>query len=149
MMDLRGIKLARTLRIVRFLRTIRMMRVLKITKNTNDQYHESARKRIHTLQLDLQIYLTALFTVIIICSTLIYYAERNTAGTAFTSIPAAMWWCVVTITTVGYGDMYPATLIGKLIASAAMIMGLALFGILMNVIGKAMMASLFGTTDLE
>jgi len=149
MMDLRAIKLARTLRIVRFLRTIRMMRILKITKNTNDQYHQSAKQRIHTLQLDLQIYFTALFTVIIICSTLVYYAERNTAGTAFTSIPAAMWWCVVTITTVGYGDMYPATLIGKLIASAAMITGLALFGILMNVIGKAMMTSLFGTTDLD
>lgn len=149
MMDLRGIKLARTLRIVRFLRTIRMMRILKITKNAADQYHQSAKQRIHTLQLDLQIYLTALFTVIIICSTLVYYAERNTVGTAFTSIPAAMWWCVVTITTVGYGDMYPATLIGKLIASVAMIMGLALFGILMNVIGKAMMTSLFGTSDLD
>ena len=149
LMDLRGIKLARTLRIVRFLRTIRMMRILKIAKNTTDQYHQSAKQRIHTLQLDLQIYLTALFTVIIICSTLVYYAERDSTGTAFTSIPAAMWWCVVTITTVGYGDMYPATFIGKLIAGVAMIMGLALFGILMNVIGKAMMTSLFGTNDLD
>ncbi|MCL6582193.1 MAG: ion transporter [bacterium] len=149
LMDLRGIKMARTLRIVRFLRTIRMMRILKLAKNTTDQYQQSARQRIHTLKLDLQIYLTALFTVIIIFSTLIYYAERNTPGTPFTSIPAAMWWCVVTITTVGYGDMYPATLGGKLIAATAMIMGLALFGILMNVIGKAMMTSLFGTTELD
>ncbi|MEW5802518.1 MAG: ion transporter [bacterium] len=149
LMDLRGLKLARTLRIVRFLRTIRMMRILKLTKNTTDQYHRSARQRIHTLKLDLQIYITALLTVIIICSTLVYYAEHSTSGTAFTSIPASMWWCVVTITTVGYGDMYPSTLTGKFIASVAMIMGLALFGILMNVIGKAMMTSLFGTTDLE
>ncbi|MEW5802517.1 MAG: ion transporter [bacterium] len=149
MMDLRDVKLARTLRIVRFLRTIRMMRVLKLAKNATDQYHHSARQRVHTLKIDLQIYITALFSVIIICSTLIYYAERNTANTPFTSIPAAMWWCVVTITTVGYGDMYPSTIIGKLLAAITMIMGLALFGILMNVIGKAMLTSLFGTTKLD
>jgi len=149
LMDLRDIKLARTLRIIRFLRTIRMMRILKLAKSTTDRYHKSASQRINTLKLDLQIYATTLFSVIIICSTLIYYAERNTPGTPFTSIPAAMWWCVVTITTVGYGDMYPATLGGKLIAATAMIMGLALFGILMNVIGKAMMTSLFGTPKLD
>ncbi|MEW6382254.1 MAG: ion transporter [bacterium] len=149
LMDLRGIKLARTLRIVRFLRTIRMMRILKLAKNTASQYNQSASQRINTLKLDLQIYLTALFSVIIIFSTLIYYAEQNTPGTSFSSIPAAMWWCVVTITTVGYGDMYPSTLAGKVIAAAAMIVGLALFGILMNVIGKAMMTSLFGTADLD
>jgi len=149
MMDLRDVKLARTLRIVRFLRTIRMLRVLKLAKNATDQYNQSAKQRVHTLKIDLQIYATSLFSVIIICSTLIYYAERNTTGTTFTSIPAAMWWCMVTITTVGYGDMYPATLAGKLVAASTMIMGLALFGILMNVIGKAMMTSLFGTTHLD
>ncbi|MEW6382255.1 MAG: ion transporter [bacterium] len=149
LMDLRDVKLARTLRIVRFLRTIRMLRILKLARNASDQYHQSARQRVHTLKLDLEIYATALLSVVIICSTLIYYAERNTPGTSFSSIPAAMWWCVVTITTVGYGDMYPSTLAGKLIAAITMIMGLALFGILMNVIGKAMMTSLFGTAKLE
>ncbi len=147
LMDLRDIKLARTLRIVRFLRTIRMLRILKLTKNTADKY-ALARKRVETFKIDLQIYATTLFTVVTIVSTLVYYAERNIPDTSFTSIPSAMWWCVVTITTVGYGDMHPATFIGKLIAAVAMIIGLALFGLLMHVIGKAMMNSLFGTNKL-
>jgi len=55
----------------------------------------------------------------------------------------------VTITTTGYGDMYPATVPGRLVAAATMITGLALFGLLMNVVGKAMLTSLFGSEDLE
>jgi len=147
-MDLRDIKMAKTLRIVRFLRTIRMMRILKLAKDTTEEYRR-AKQRVQTFKIDLQIYLTTLFTVITIISTLVYYAERNVPATPFTSIPASMWWCVVTITTVGYGDMHPSTFMGKLIAAISMIMGLALFGLLMNVIGKAMMTSLFGSSKLD
>jgi hypothetical protein len=70
-------------------------------------------------------------------------------NTQFTSIPAAMWWCIVTITTTGYGDMSPATVSGRVIAATTMLTGLALFGLLMNVVGKAMLSSLFGAADLE
>jgi hypothetical protein len=56
---------------------------------------------------------------------------------------------VVTLTTVGYGDMYPVTLPGRIVAGVTMFMGLALFGMLMNIIGKAMMAALFGSEELE
>lgn len=146
LVDLRDIKLARTLRIVRCLRTLRIMRILKLSKTLNQNIHRSVTRRVNTLLIDLQIYATALFAVIIIFSTLVYYAERGMEGTQFSSIPASMWWCLVTITTVGYGDMHPITFIGKLIASAVMIIGLALFGILMNVIGKAMITSLFGSS---
>ncbi len=69
--------------------------------------------------------------------------------TLFTSVPQAMWWSIVTLTTVGYGDMYPITIVGRLIASVTMLCGLALFGMLMNIIGKAMMTALFGTEELE
>ena len=50
-----------------------------------------------------------------------------------------MWWCIVTLTTTGYGDMYPVTVIGRIVAAITMFMGLVLFGILLNVIGKTMM----------
>ena len=62
----------------------------------------------------------------------------------FTSIPAAMWWCVATMTTTGYGDMYPVTVGGRLIASFTMLCGLILFAILLNVINKTMMVLFFG-----
>ncbi|MEI6714340.1 MAG: potassium channel family protein [Verrucomicrobiota bacterium] len=69
--------------------------------------------------------------------------------TLFTSVPQAMWWAIVTLTTVGYGDMYPVTLLGRLVAAVTMMCGLALFGMLMNIIGNAMMKALFGTEELD
>lgn len=62
----------------------------------------------------------------------------------YTSIPAAMWWCIVTMTTTGYGDMYPVTVGGRLIASFTMLCGLILFAILLNLINKTMMILFFG-----
>ena len=62
----------------------------------------------------------------------------------FTSIPAAMWWCIVTLTTTGYGDMFPVTVGGRLVAAVTMLLGLVLFGILLNVIGNTLMLVLFG-----
>ncbi|MGV8952001.1 MAG: ion transporter, partial [Cypionkella sp.] len=62
----------------------------------------------------------------------------------FTSIPAAMWWCMVTMTTTGYGDMYPVTVGGRLIACFTMLCGLILFAILLNIINKTMMILFFG-----
>lgn len=148
--DLRAIKVFRVLRVLRFLRLMRMLRLLKLAKHvTKGHEHEHKANKFDTLKMDLQIYFIAMFSVVVIFSTLMYYAERGIEGTAFTSIPQAMWWCVVTITTVGYGDMYPATFLGRMIAVLTMFSGLALFGLLMNVIGKYMMTSLFGTEDLE
>lgn len=62
----------------------------------------------------------------------------------FTSIPSAMWWCIVTMTTTGYGDMYPVTVAGRVIAAVTMLFGLILFAILLNLINKTMMILFFG-----
>ena len=97
----------------------------------------------------LQIYLVALFSVVIMFSTIVYYAEQSNPETAFKNIPISMWWCMVTITTVGYGDMYPITVLGRVFASGAMLSGLALFALLTNVIGKSMMTFLFGSADID
>jgi hypothetical protein len=64
----------------------------------------------------------------------------------FQSIPTAVWWCLVTLTTTGYGDLYPVTLIGRVIAVFTMFSGLILFSILMNIVGKTIMVLLFGET---
>lgn len=145
--DLRAIKVLRILRILRFLRLMRMLRLLKLAKTITKTGAKADEKvnKYDTLKMDLQIYFIALFSVVSIFSTLAYYAEKGVEGTAFTSIPQAMWWCVVTITTVGYGDMYPVTVLGRINGAVTMLCGLALFGLLMNVIGKYMMSSLFGS----
>ena len=67
----------------------------------------------------------------------------------FTSIPAAMWWATVTLTTTGYGDMYPVTLGGRVIAVFTMFSGLILFGLLMDIVRNTMMALFFGEQMLE
>ena len=87
----------------------------------------------------------ALFCALTIWSTLAYHAERGQPGTRFTTIPDAMWWGIVTLTSTGYGDMCPVTLWGRLVAGCTMVTGLALFGLLMNVIGEALHVTLFGS----
>lgn len=147
--DLRAVKVLRILRVLRFLRMMRMLRLLKLAKKASEEYEDSKSAKISTLKMDLQIYFIALFTILVTFSTAEYYIERGVENTQFTSIPQAMWWCIVTITTVGYGDMYPVTPLGRIVAGMAMLCGVALFGLLMNVIGKSMMSSLFGASDLE
>ena len=83
--------------------------------------------------------------------TLIWNVEFDptdeASTTMFIDIPTSMWWGIVTLCTVGYGDMFPQTFAGRIIGGSTMIAGLALFGILTSVIGRALMASLFGSDD--
>ena len=139
------------LRVVRTLRVLRVLRMLKLMKLAADQARASAHLASRgkpSVFNDALIYFMALFTVLTISATLAYYAEfdetAEATATTFSSIPQAMWWSIVTITTTGYGDMVPSTLIGRLIAVATMFSGLALFGILTSVIGRAVLTTVFG-----
>lgn len=134
----------RVLRVLRVLRLLRLFRVLQILalKRRN---HET-RKILYNLPwYNIEIYLFTLFSVIIISGTLIHLAERDVPGTAFTNIPQGLWWAVVTATTVGYGDMIPVTVFGRLVAAFTMIIGLSLFALLITVMGKTIQTVLFGT----
>jgi voltage-gated potassium channel len=144
LLNFTGVKIARTLRI------LRVLRILKLSKFAAQRGEETLQRRDNTFWIDLQIYMITLLTAVVLSSTLVYYAERDVPGTAFVHIPIAMWWAMVTITTTGYGDMAPVTVAGRIIAGATMLTGLALFGILTSVIGRAMLSSLFGhTSDAE
>jgi hypothetical protein len=84
----------------------------------------------------------------IVFSSMMYYAEFGCTESGaegdeclsqkqkFSSIPATMWWCIVTMTTVGYGDMYPTTGIGKIIAVPTMLAGILIFALPITVIGS-------------
>jgi voltage-gated potassium channel len=135
------------MRVVRTLRVLRVLRMIKLMKLASDQARLSAQrasKQQSSFASDITIYAMALATVLVISSTLAYYSELDVEDTSFSSIPAAMWWAIVTITTTGYGDMVPSTVPGKVVAAATMFAGLALFGILTSVIGRAVMTTLFG-----
>jgi voltage-gated potassium channel len=133
---------AEFLAVMRVMRVLRILRVLKLAKVAARRFHE--RETRGAARMDIQIYLIALFCAITIWSTLAYYAERGRPNTRFTSIPEAMWWATGTLTGATYGDIYPVTVWGRVVAILTALTGLALFGLLMNVIGEALHATLFG-----
>lgn len=146
-LPMRQVRVVRVLRVLRFLR---LLRVLKLAQKVSDTYQESADKADEsTVKLDLEIYFLTMFSVLIISSALMYYAESSVPGTQFTDIPVAMWWSVTTMTTVGYGDITPETLAGMCVAAITALSGLALFAMLTQVLGKAMIRGLFGGTEDE
>ncbi len=120
------LRILRMLRLLRFLRLFRLTAYLKSAHMMMDIF----RKRKNELALS---FILAMF-LIIIASCLMYFAEHHTPGpgeqfSKFSSIPATIWWSVVTLTTTGYGDMVPITKIGKAMASIIMLSGVAFFAL--------------------
>jgi len=121
---------------LRFLRAVRMMRVFRVAKI--GRYSQSLRllQRVLTQKKE-QLISTVfiLFMLLIIASSMMYFAENRVQPKNFSSIPATMWWAVATLTTVGYGDVYPITHIGKLIASVIAILGIGMFALPTGILG--------------
>lgn len=82
------------------------------------------------------------FGLMLLSSSVLYFAERTVQPEAFGSIPRAMWWSVATLTTVGYGDMVPVTILGRIAAAATALTGIGLIalptGILAAAFGEAL-----------
>lgn len=115
---------------LRFMRAIRLFRLFRILKLA--RYSESLRTFGDVLRMkreELSIALFAILILLVVSSSLMYEAEHNAQPDAFQSIPAAMWWGIATLSTVGYGDVYPVTALGKLIGSVVVIMGIGLFAL--------------------
>lgn len=115
------------LRFVRILRIFRLFRVFRVAKYIKaiDVIGKVIRQRKEELLISLM-FVTFL---LIISSCLIYYVEHEAQPDAFSSIPATMWWSIATLTTVGYGDMYPVTPLGKFLGSIIAVLGVGLFAL--------------------
>jgi voltage-gated potassium channel len=130
------------LRILRALRLIRLLRLFKMARYVESMHTLSSV--IKAKREELLITLSAIGILLLVSSTLMYYAENATQPEAFSSIPKAMWWGVTTLTTVGYGDIFPVTTLGRLMGAAIAILGVGLFalpaGILASGFSEALQA---------
>ncbi len=116
---------AQALAVVRVLRILRVFRVLKLV-----QYVQEAsvlRQALVASGRKILVFVFVVFTIVIIVGALMYLVEGEEAG--FTNIPISVYWAVVTLTTVGYGDIAPLTPLGQFLSALLMIMGYGIIAV--------------------
>jgi voltage-gated potassium channel len=116
---------AQSLLVIRLLRLLRVFRVLKLA-----EYLRESRTLIQALRASwrkIAVFLMAVMTIVVVVGTLMYVIEGEQHG--FTSIPISIYWAVVTLTTVGYGDLAPATTAGRALAVVLMLTGYGIIAV--------------------
>jgi voltage-gated potassium channel len=126
---------------VRALRLLRVFRILKITRYMGEA--NKLNKALRDSKPKIFVFLFAVLILSIIAGTIMYLVEGEQSG--FVSIPISVYWCIVTLTTVGFGDIAPVTPLGQFIAAIIMIMGYGIIAVPTG-IGSAEYASKNTTT---
>jgi voltage-gated potassium channel len=117
---------------LRWLRILRLMRLLKFS-----HYSSALEDLISAIRHERRSFAATLYLLVLallLSSSLIYVAEHDVQPKNFGSIPQAMWWTMVTLTTVGYGDIVPMTAVGKLIATLTALMGVCVVALLTGIV---------------
>ena len=120
---------------MRWIRVVRMIRLFKISN-----YSTALEDLVSAIKDQRAIFAASLYLFAItffVSSTLMYLVESDSQPDAFGSIPSAMWWSVVTLTTVGYGDVSPVTILGKIIGAGTAVMGVITVALLTGVTASA------------
>lgn len=118
--------------VIRILRVLRVIRVLKLGRYSSGLQMFGRTLKASFRQLGMMA--MVVMTGVIFFSTLVYFLEKDEPGSKFHSIPAACWWCIVTMTTVGYGDLTPTTVLGKLVATGAIACGVLVLALPITII---------------
>ncbi len=123
------------LRILRILRLFRMLRVFKLGR-----YSKSLKLISNVLKdtkAELSITIFVAFILLVFSSTLMYYVENDAQPENFASIGHAFWWAIATLTTVGYGDVYPITGLGKFLSAIIALIGIGFVALPTGIISSA------------
>ncbi|MBT5073144.1 MAG: cyclic nucleotide-binding domain-containing protein [Kordiimonadaceae bacterium] len=118
----------RFLRVFRFLRLFKLMRYSPALSSLGSVFYAERRALIATLIIMLGLVLFA--------STIMYYLERFAQPDAFGSIPNAMWWAFATLTTIGYGDVVPITMWGKIFGAMVMVLGVGVYALPIGIVAS-------------
>jgi voltage-gated potassium channel len=115
---------------LRFLRAIRLLRFLRLFKLA--RYDDSMAlftDVIRRKKSDLVVTFSATGLLLLLASSVMYFIENEAQPEAFPSIPETLWWGVITLTTVGYGDVHPVTPLGQLFGAVVAVLGIGLFAL--------------------
>lgn len=125
--DLRSIRIIRVLRIFRILKLVRYSRAI--------QRYKAAFLSINS---ELSVFLIAAFFMLYISAVGIYYFESEVQPDKFASVFDALWWSLITLTTVGYGDVFPITIGGKIFTTIVVIIGLGFVAVPTGLVASAL-----------
>ncbi|MFD2720103.1 ion transporter [Hymenobacter monticola] len=125
---------SRYLLVIRTLRLLRVFRIFKLGRFVGES--NFIVNALKASRFKILVFLAAVLTLVIVVGTLMYVVEGGQHG--FTSIPKCIYWAIVTVTTVGYGDISPVSVLGQTLASLLMIMGYAIIAVPTGIVSAQM-----------
>lgn len=128
------------LRFIRTLRLFRLMRVMKLVRYSSSI--SLLGKVLKSRKEELIVTASIVLLLMILSASFMYFAEHEAQPEAFPDIPSSMWWAIVTLTTVGYGDIFPVTALGKIFAAIIAILGIGMFALPTGILGASFIEEL-------
>lgn len=128
------------LRVLRMLRIIRLLRIFKINRYTTalSTIADVFKRKKHQLLSSMAV----VIILMIIAAVLMYNIENEAQPEAFDNAMSALWWAVATLTTVGYGDVYPVTILGKILSAIIAILGIGLVAVPTGILSSGFVESI-------
>jgi voltage-gated potassium channel len=121
--------------LLRFFRVLRILRLAKLGR-MSDAWRDVVQA-LHDRRYELLLTVGVAGFVLLVASTMMYWAEGIAQPDKFGSIPRSMWWCIITLTTVGYGDVYPVTVLGRFMAGLVALAGIGLIAMPTGILAAA------------
>ena len=128
-----------------FLLVLRLFRLLKLVR-----YFTALQlmgRVLNSKKQELFVAVFFIFIMLVFVSFLMYYVEHEAQPEVFSSVPETMWWGIITLTTVGYGDAYPITALGKLCGGFIALLGIGLFALPAGILASGFSSELYAITE--
>jgi len=136
-----------SLLVIRILRLLRMFRILKMMSHVRGA--ETIMRGLMVSRAKITVFFVSVLLFAVLAGTLMYLVESGEPGTHFTSIPMSIYYAIVSITTVGYGDMVPISVMGKFLTSLLVLSGYAIIAVPTGIVTAGLMKSHLGDQSTD